>query len=273
MKHFAAAITVLLLTGCVSQYEATFPPSETSAEPVSLHVTPVLQQEELEVQVIIQDSSATAGQYGLIGALVGAAIDASINNSRAKKAERRAEVIRNNTINLDLYGQLADTTRIEAAGGTWELVAVDDVTTDIDLSPRINDILESGDVDAVVAMTASYKLTPALDQIAVRVVQAVYPRDGAVSSKGKRRPSSTRAFTYLSPQRPLQYRPFNDCEFERIEARIRDEYAQQISMEPGKADALTKAMEKEIEELAESGQIPEDIAMAETWGEIGRAHV
>lgn len=59
-------------------------------------------QEEIDVQFIpsMVDVSADA-RFGIVGALVGSAIDASINDMRSKKAEIRAKPYRDMLLGYD----------------------------------------------------------------------------------------------------------------------------------------------------------------------------
>ncbi len=66
-------------------------PASASIEPV-LNVEIVLNQQELEVDV--PDSSAVASQFGLLGALIGAAVD----NAKVKNAEQRIVAIRDQMV-------------------------------------------------------------------------------------------------------------------------------------------------------------------------------
>ena len=87
MRILSLLSLLLLVTGCAS-YKPTFPTTE-AAQTESLYVQPVLHQEEVAVQVVVADSSATTAQYGAIGALVGAIIDSGSTTAGPRKRSAR----------------------------------------------------------------------------------------------------------------------------------------------------------------------------------------
>ncbi len=66
-----------------------------------INVYSLIPQDELGALYPVQNSSAVTAQFGLVGALVGAVIDTSVNMSNAQVAERNLEGIRNELINLE----------------------------------------------------------------------------------------------------------------------------------------------------------------------------
>lgn len=262
MRILSTAAVVLLMTGCASQYKPTFPQTDSS-EPVSVYVKPALYQEEVGVQVVVQDSSNATAQYGLIGALVGAAIDAAINNSRAKKSERKAEVVREATTGYDLTGHLESVLDFQQRGETWRVVSVSDTTVALDIRDQVKEVFAAEDVDRVLVMYASYEMVPDLTQVAVTLTQQLYTRPETSSRSPKL--LDARSFFYQSPQRELGYRDFLDGERDRIKADITEEYERSIAMQPDEEASLRKSLAAELKELDEAEQIPEAVAIAETW--------
>lgn len=264
-NRIIALAAVGLFSGCVS-YKASIPVSEDN-QSQSLQVLPALYDEEVGVQIVVADSSAATAQYGALGALIGSIVDSSINNSRAKKAERRAEVIREITADFSLQDNLEAAIAIPDSGRTWRIEGVRETTADPDRQ-LIADIFDSTNADSVVVLTGAYQMTPTLDQVTLTVRQLVYPRSKYVAGKTPKAASTARAFMYQSPIRPLAYREYLRGEKETVVQSIRDEYEQAMQTEPDNADKLAKAMEKELEEIAESTVIPETIAIQETWPQI-----
>ena len=262
MRSIGLICLLFLTAGCVS-YQPTFPSTE-GAETESLHVLPVLHQEEVAVQVVVADSSAATAQYGAIGALIGAIVDSAVNNSRAKKAERKAEVLRAATVDYDLTANLVDATATEAVGNGWSVQSVGDVTGDTETRKLVADVFADSSVDTVVVLTATYQLTPNIDQVHVSIQQEVFPRAKLTSSK-RAVPSSYRIMAYQSPYHPITYRAFRDGEKEEIKQAITYDYEQSIATQPDEEDGLRKALAKELEEIDVSTEIPEDRAIAETW--------
>lgn len=262
MRSIGILSLLFLTAGCVS-YQPTFPSTEGS-ETESLHVLPILHQEEVAVQVVVADSSAATAQYGALGALIGAIVDSAVNNSRAKKAERKAEVLRSATVDYDLTANLVGATTTEADGNGWTVQSVGDVTGDTETRKLVADVFADSAVDTVVVLTASYQLTPSIDQVHVSIRQEVFPRSKLTSSN-RAVPSSFRVMAYQSPHHPITYRPFRDGEKEEIKQAIAYEYEQSITTQPDEEDDLRKALAKELEEIDAATEIPEDRAIAETW--------
>lgn len=98
-KIATIAAAVLLLSACKST-----PPAKVSLEENiktnKINVYSLVRQQELEAVVPVQNSSAVSAQFGLVGALVGAAIDSSVNQSNAERANRNLELIRNELLDF-----------------------------------------------------------------------------------------------------------------------------------------------------------------------------
>lgn len=100
LKKILTLITmVFITTGCSIK-----PAKVVYSEPTNnktINVYSLIEQGELDALYPIQDSSAVSAQFGLIGALVGSAIDASANSSSAETAEENLSAIRNELVDLD----------------------------------------------------------------------------------------------------------------------------------------------------------------------------
>ena len=262
MRASIVLAVVLSLAGCAT-YEPTFPSTESS-DSHSLHLLPVLHQEEMEVQVAVADSSAATAQYGALGALIGAMVDSAVTNSRAKQAERKAEVLRQATVDYDLVDNLRTAVAVEPAGNGWTVDSIGDVTAETEIREVVGEVFAGTDVDAVVVLTGTYQLTPTIDQVSVWIHQQVFPRARSVDS-GKPTPSSSRYLVYQSPAHEPVFRPFADGEKELLKAAIEREYAQAIATGAEDEETLQKALEKELEEIDEATEITDEIAIAETW--------
>ena len=64
-------------------------------------VISIIDQQELDALFPIQNSSGVSAQFGLIGALIGSAIDASANSTNAEKATNNLSPIRNKLIDYN----------------------------------------------------------------------------------------------------------------------------------------------------------------------------
>ncbi|MEM1261353.1 MAG: hypothetical protein AAGH76_03075 [Pseudomonadota bacterium] len=228
-----------------------------------VYVQPFLLQDELAVQVVIQDSSASTAQFGLIGALVGSAIDSAINNSRAKQAERKAEVLREATSSYRLVVNYRETVDVESSGSGWSVISTGEVSADTDTRDTVEKILEDSNVTAVAVLSGNYQLVPTLDQVSVSITQDIYRRPDKSSTR--LRPDTTKVFQYLSPRHPVDYRSFVAGEKELLKTSITTQYEQAIATQPDEEKTLRKALEEELDELDESETVPDDVAIAETW--------
>ncbi|MEO1035133.1 MAG: hypothetical protein AAFX44_06185 [Pseudomonadota bacterium] len=263
MRLTTLLLATVVVSGCATGYEPTFPSTE-GAESETLHVLPVLHQEELAVQVVVADSSAATAQYGALGALVGAIVDSAVNNSRAKQAERKAEVLRQATADYRIMANFQEAIATDSAGRGWSVENIGPVSAEPDVRDQVKDVFASSGVDTVVVLTATYEMVPSLDQVSVSIAQEVYPRPDS-GSTSRPKASSQRTFAYQSPYREVEYRSFVEGEKDLIKASITREYEQSITTQPDEEKDLRKALAKELEELDEATEIPEDIAIKETW--------
>lgn len=262
MRVFIVLFGAFSLAGCAT-YQPTFPSTE-GAESQSLHILPVLHQEEMEVQVIVADSSAATGQYGAIGALIGAIVDSAITNSRAKQAERKAEVLREATADYDLVNNLRTAVAVESPGDGWTVDDIGDVTAETEIREAVGQIFADSDVDTVMVLSGTYQLTPTVDQVSVWIHQQVFPRARLVDGK-RPTPSGSRYLVYQSPLHAPVYRPFADGEKELLKAAIERQYEQAIATGSEDEETLRKALASELEEIDAATEITEEIAIAETW--------
>lgn len=96
-------ITTIFIVSLISGCTAT-PAKKPLNEPITnktINVYSLISQDEIEALYPISNNSAVSAQFGLIGALVGGAIDSSINKSNAEKASENLTEIRNQLIDLD----------------------------------------------------------------------------------------------------------------------------------------------------------------------------
>lgn len=262
MRRIAPLVLVILLAGCASTREPSF--GEASADaPVRLHVIPVLEQEELAVQVIVANSAGATAQYGAIGGLLGAIIDSSINNSRARKAERKAEVLREASADLPLLDSFAAATDLPSEGVGWRIVSVADISGRASRTDAVSRAFADDGLDEVVVLAGRYEMVPELDQFALRVDQTFYERSPSKRSGFEVR--ARRSFTYLSPMHPVVERAFRPGEREALAATLREEYEQALEASGADEDALRKALAEELEDLEEADSVPESVAIAEAW--------
>lgn len=263
MKRILIAIAAITLAGCSGNYKPTFDHAER-IEPITVHVVPVLKKEEMDVQIVVADSSAATAQYGLIGGLVGAVIDSAINKKNAVRAERLAEIVREKTVEYDLFAASSQSTAV-GDSDRWRVVQSDETTTSVGFDDLANNAFNASEAEAVVVLDFDYALTPAANQVRVNVDQRVYLRSTEKSGDKNRRAESQRSFTYYSPQVTLVQRSFDDGEKDRLVNLLNENYAERIAARPDEKEDLEKARDSEIEELMEAENIPLALAIQETW--------
>ncbi len=263
MKRILTLLTTLSLAGCAGNYSTTFD-RPADAEPVKVQVAPIMNQEEMSIQFVQSDTSGVGGQYGLIGALVSATIDAAVNASNARKAERKAETIREMTADYDLVFAAQQSALNIGQSELWTILAVNEPIATEEDDAIAAEMLASSEADAVVQLSIAYALTPSLQQLRADLEQEVYLRSEFVE-RGKARAASRRLMTYLSPVQTLDYRPFREGEKQELLEALRADYAALIEARPEEADDLQKALEKELEELEDLEQIPDEVAIREGW--------
>ncbi|RHW77450.1 hypothetical protein [Colwellia sp. RSH04] len=100
LTQFIVLVTIsLVVSGCkVTPAKQVYTPPTTNK---TINVYSLIPQDELEALYPVQNSSAATAQFGLVGALVGVAIDTSINKSNAEIAEENLVGIRNELLHLN----------------------------------------------------------------------------------------------------------------------------------------------------------------------------
>ena len=264
MKNVFAIFSILIISGCTGNYKTTFDHA-AQAEPVNIHVAPILNEEEMDVQVVYADSSAATAQYGLIGALVGSIIDASVNSARERKAERKAAVIRDLTAGLNFSESSQQAALSIGNHEKWDIQQVDSPIATTGWDDLARQAFEGGDSDAVVLLDFEYALTPSLDQVRADVVQRVYFRTKKANSKGIRRASSYRAFSYFSPSHPVDFRVLSDDERADLKAELEEEYENRQLARPEAAEELAVSLAEELQDLEKLKTIPDRVAIREAW--------
>lgn len=264
MHRLFLVFSVLVLSGCAGNYKTTFNHAE-AVGPIAVEIVPVVAKEELDVQIVVADSSAATAQYGLIGALVGAIIDSAVNKRNAIVAERRAEVIRTLTGEYDIVEAAHKTTLNIDDDERFNVISVNSPTTSVGWDDLANNAFDSGEADAIAVLDFDFALTPTANQVRVNVDQRIYLRSTEKKSDRNRKPESVRSFTYFSPAQAIADRPFKDGEKEELLEYLRSDYEERLAAHPEEKDDLEKSMQAEIEDLEKAETIPENLALLETW--------
>lgn len=148
-KFFFVVLAALLVSGCnVTPAKVVFTEPPTNK---TINVYSVIEQDELEALYPISDSSAATMQFGLVGALVGAAIDTSINKSNAEIAEENLKFIRNELIGLE-FDRLFEEEIVKKLEGN---INVGDIKT-VKSHSQLKKMLKPGETYLV--LNTSYKM-------------------------------------------------------------------------------------------------------------------
>ncbi|MFT3866989.1 MAG: hypothetical protein QM715_00695 [Nibricoccus sp.] len=146
-----------------------------------------------EIGTSIDPSAAGAAAGGLIGAIV----DLSIENSRAKKAEQAIIPVRNALIGYDATAALCAAVQKEIGSVDWLKSAQIQVTqTAGQNSAKV--LLSKAPGDAVFVVNVEYYLTPKFDGIIVAARVELHARSAALIKKGEKREADGASLLYYN---------------------------------------------------------------------------
>lgn len=243
MKTFIAALATLLLVGCAAHRTL-----EGSALPAaSMDAELRLVQQEIEIEVPQTNSALFGG--GLVGGLIAAAVD----NTKAKRAEKAANRVRDELLERDLSKALVKIVQ--------EGVASEQLAADFDLAvmpqPIFADLEDRKleDANGIVVLTPSYRFNNALDTLKVEL--AFWMGDRDVVPRANRRPhlktkteySNVYSVRYAAPR--------------RLEKANRDDYAEQWAALGGDElfELITNGMREAVAmlnaDIANRGRLPQ----------------
>jgi hypothetical protein len=175
-KGAAAAFAVVLVvfSGCASPRRVAL---AAEYRPQINSTTTIAGLGKREISAEINRSNTAAGlgaAGGLIGSLVGSAIDASVNTSRAKQAEGAIAGLRNSLLTFDVPAVLSESLKKEISKAAWlnsQTIEVRELG-DITALPKM---VASSSSDLVLLIEASYSLTPSFDAITVTARVSLHP--------------------------------------------------------------------------------------------------
>lgn len=216
-----------------------------------------------------QDSSAATASQGLIGALVGAAIDGIMNYGPSRRAraaaDELAEVMPAEALTDSLVAQFS---RQIASGAPGEGVVVSDVR-------RVQKLTAPTTVDDALEVSANYLLSEDATTLRVSVTLTYenaalpyvtpYTFEGAPPKTELTGPLYRNSFTYSSRQLPA---PVLTPELrERLIASIRDNARDESGALPAEGSDAFKSMTKELEEAGDDKLTKAEIAifLAREW--------
>ena len=173
---WTASVAVLLAVGCAKPIRV---PMQEDLKPQINSTKTLSGMETQELQVSIDVS--TGGQaFGLIGALV----DAGVNNSRTKSAESEVVPVRDALLGYDPSGPLASSLTKELGQVLWlknntvEVKPMSDIT-------GLPSWIEKSESDVLVLVRTDYRLTPKFDGVTVTAWATVHPRTAPLATHQK----------------------------------------------------------------------------------------
>ncbi len=272
MKIVACALAALSLAAC-----ASVPPVPNARPLNAQHIdaigaTSVVVAENnggVMKSWLRQDSSAAAASQGLLGVLVGAAIDGIMNYAPSRRARNAAnelaEVMPAEVLNESLVRHLSSQI---ASGTPGSGVTVSDVRT-------VQKLSSPGAVDDALEVATSYLLSEDATTLQVSVALTYqnagipyatpYTFEGAPPKTELTGPLYRNTFTYSSRQLPV---PVLTPELrERLIASIRQNAQDENGAPPAEGSDAFKSMTKELEEANDDRLTKAEIAifLAREW--------
>ena len=272
MKIVACALAALSLAAC-----ASVPPVPNARPLNSQHIealgpTSVVVTENnggVMKSWLRQDSSAAAASQGLLGVLVGAAMDGIMNYAPSRRARSAAnelaEVMPADVLNESLVRHFSNQI---ASGAPGSGVMVSDVRT-------VQKLTSPGVVDDALEVATSYLLSEDATTLQVSVALTYqnagipyvtpYTFEGAPPKTELTGPLYRNTFTYSSQQLPI---PVLTPELrERLIASIRQNAQDENGAPPAEGSDAFKSMTKELEEANDDRLTKAEIAifLAREW--------
>lgn len=272
MRIVACALAALTLTACASV------PPVPNARPLNAQHIAALNGTSVAVNEnnsgvmkswFRQDSSAAAASQGLLGVLVGAAIDGIMNYAPSRRARsvanELAEVMPADVLNESLVRAFSSQI---ATGTPGDGVVVSDVRT-------VQKVTSPGVVDDALEVATSYLLSEDATTLQVSVTLTYenagmpyvtpYTFEGAPPKTELTGPLYRNTFTYSSQQLPV---PVLTPELrERLIASIRQNALDENGAAPVEGTDAFKSMTKELEEANDDRLTKAEIAifLAREW--------
>jgi hypothetical protein len=173
------ALAVTFLTGCVGPVRVPIS-SDSRTQLGEVKGIVGLQQQEIGTEINASNVAAVTGGFGAIGALTGAIIDSSIDDSRAKKAEDTVKPVRDALINYQPGDVLAADLQKTLAAVPGVNPSHTDVRQVIDPKTTIDWITSSGGT-SVLLVKLSYNLSPNFDSIIVKAQVSLHAGGGRLA--------------------------------------------------------------------------------------------
>lgn len=272
MRIVVAALAALSLAACASVQPVPAARPLNSQQVAAIGPTSVVISENntgVMKSWFRQDSSATAASQGLIGVLVGAALDGMMNYGPSRRARRDADQIAEIAAAEMLNDSLTDHFRRQIArGAPGDAVSVSDVRT-------VQKITSPEPIDGVLAVSTSYLLSEDASTLQVSVAVSYqdpsvpyatpYTFEGAPPKSELEGPVYRNTFTYNSDQLPV---PILTPELRaRLIASIEENARDENGALPVEGTDEFKSMTRELEQARDDRLTKSEISifLAREW--------
>lgn len=154
----------------------------------SSQVIAVIPQPEINAEIVVADSSGAVAQYGLLGALIGSAIDAGVNSSRAEDAEKSVAPLRDVLLGYDFDTQLKQELERALPAVQWLSPQGVSVSKDAKNEARSAELSKTGAAN-VMYFIASYSVSPDFSTLNVKADVTLLPKQKPYSelSEGEKK--------------------------------------------------------------------------------------
>lgn len=167
----ALAAGALLSVGCAGATRVALNDAQRD-QLGSVRTVGALSQQELRVTVV---PSNTGAAFGLVGAL----IDASVTNSRAKDAESAVVPVRNSLVGYEPSRTLGVALKRELGSLTWLKHNSVEVRQAAESKAAIAELVNASNTDMLLLIQTDYQLAPAFEAMVVKARVSMLPRKSA----------------------------------------------------------------------------------------------
>lgn len=246
-KKAALLAAALSVSACATPYRQPLDQA-TSTKLASATVYTRADDRGVGVQYFAQDSSAAGAPYGLLGALVSAAVDAALNwgpmDIAQNGADKLAPTFKHDQVTADL------TSTLQAELATMSLFNPSPAITPLDAERKWE--LSAFTEDALLLTSVEYTLTQDFRSLDVVLTATAFSREAAgptqAKSKSKSKPNKDAGRVYRNRleyhSQPLA--PFQEKTQEEIDAEIAQIKAKYLTNR--RNDRQLAAMRKEMQE-------------------------
>ncbi|MCK5860828.1 hypothetical protein [Abyssibacter sp.] len=172
-----ASCLALLSTGCSLHRPVLQPDTRASID--STDVTLIIEQEEIIATFRSANSSAAMMQFGLIGAVIGASLDAAGDKKSAARAESRVTQVRNALLGFEFDAMMEAALDRSLAGSGWINATRPALVTTTQASDDLDARLKAGTSDTHLFTNVRYLINDQLSSVTVELQAMLLPQSPA----------------------------------------------------------------------------------------------